>query len=390
MTGPAPTSGVGEDLFGTDDIETVDGAGADKSPVVEDVVDRAARTSAATGSDGLPLDVEPRTEPGAGAAMDTAGHDPLDLERVDRVRSDDHDSARVLDAGRIDSVHAVGAGQAVATVGVSGQISGQGTEIHQQAEREERPERSQDVASRHRDDSNQQPPVQEPLAEPERLIIPRWLKVLTALFSFFIVAAVAFAIFEPIQVLPRMRLAPGYSMIDQDGERFTSETARGDIVVYAFTSLDCATVCDDIDDTMAEIGARVRDDVDFGEIDFRLVSVVLDAGQDPAALANVASPASDDVAWSWISSDAETMSTVVGAGFRRFLDASDLDDVRFDPGFVIVDGNGVVRGDYRYQTLADDAEKLVRHLDILAGELRHANGPAGAAYEAAHLFLCYP
>jgi protein SCO1/2 len=84
------------------------------------------------------------------------------------------------------------------------------------------------------------------------------------------------------------------------------------------------------------------------------------------------------------------MSTVVGAGFRRYLDASDPNDVRFDPGFIIVDGNGVVRGDYQYQTLADEADKLVRHLDILAGELRHADGPAGAAYEAAHLFLCYP
>ena len=84
------------------------------------------------------------------------------------------------------------------------------------------------------------------------------------------------------------------------------------------------------------------------------------------------------------------METVVGAGFRRFFDASDISDVQYDPGFIIVDGSGVVRGDYRYQTLADEADKLVRHLDILAGELRHGDGPAGAAYEAAHLFLCYP
>jgi len=62
----------------------------------------------------------------------------------------------------------------------------------------------------------------------------------------------------------------------------------------------------------------------------------------------------------------------------------------FDPSFVIVDGNGVVRGDYRYQTLADDADKLIRHTEILAEEIRYADGPAALAYEAAHLFLCYP
>ena len=141
---------------------------------------------------------------------------------------------------------------------------------------------------------------------------------------------------------------------------------------------------------MAEVGSQVRDGVDFGDINFRLVTVVLDAGESPDDLAAAAVDVPDDVSWSWISNDVDTMSTVVGAGFRRYLDVSDPSDVRFDPGFIIVDGNGVVRGDYQYQTLADEADKLVRHLDILAGELRHADGPAGAAYEAAHLFLCYP
>jgi protein SCO1/2 len=64
--------------------------------------------------------------------------------------------------------------------------------------------------------------------------------------------------------------------------------------------------------------------------------------------------------------------------------------IGFDPGFVIVDGWGVIRGDYRYQTLSDDADKLTRHLGLLATEIRYASGPGAIAYEAAHLFLCYP
>ena len=59
-------------------------------------------------------------------------------------------------------------------------------------------------------------------------------------------------------------------------------------------------------------------------------------------------------------------------------------------GFLLVDGNGVLRGDYRYQTLADDADKLVRHIGLLGAEIRNSDGASAVAYEAAHLFLCYP
>ena len=37
-----------------------------------------------------------------------------------------------------------------------------------------------------------------------------------------------------------------------------------------------------------------------------------------------------------------------------------------------------------------DADKIIRHLDVLAEEVRNAKGAATLAYEAAHFFLCYP
>ena len=64
--------------------------------------------------------------------------------------------------------------------------------------------------------------------------------------------------------------------------------------------------------------------------------------------------------------------------------------VAFDPMLVLVDGWGVIRGEYKYQTLTSDADKIVRHLGILGEELRNAKGAASLAYEAAHFFLCYP
>ena len=388
----ATTSGVGKDLLGAGDVETIDGPCSDEATVGKDVVLRVSGAGSATGSDGRPRGEEATSRLGAGASMNAAGDDPLDVVGVGRDLDDD-DGARVFDASWVDAVDRVGAGDAAARrVGVGRKVAGQRAEVEHENESEEDPGRSRDVASRHGIESKQTDEPASPRLEPERLAFPRWLKVVTAVFVVFIGAAIAFAVFEPIQVLPRMRLAPGYSLVDQEGNRFTSETVRGDIVLYAFTGVRCGDRCADIDATMADVGELVRNQVDFGEVDFRLVSIVVDAGEDPVRWGDLRTAAPSGVAWSWISGSPATMETVVGDGFRRYLDTGggDGDGVQFDAGFVIVDGNGVVRGDYRYQTLADDAEKLVRHLDILATELRYADGPAGAAYEAAHLFLCYP
>ena len=92
-----------------------------------------------------------------------------------------------------------------------------------------------------------------------------------------------------------------------------------------------------------------------------------------------------------MSGDQSTIKSVVGAGFGRFYDVDDASGaVVFDPAFILVDGWGVVRGDYRYQTIASDADKIVNHVGILADEVRYSGGAASVAYEAAHLFLCYP
>lgn len=210
--------------------------------------------------------------------------------------------------------------------------------------------------------------------------------------------AMAFAIFEPIQVLPRIRLAPGYALVDQTGATVTSEDGRGALTLYSFAPVDCGVRCADMHRTMREVGDRVEAEVDLGDVDFRLVTVALQPLSDTAAggsevqrLADAAAAAgADDRPWLWLGGDEVTIRNVVGSGFGRWYEVDDDGEAQFDPGFVLVDGNGVIRGDYRYQTLADDADKLTRHLAILGQELRH-QGPASAlAYEAAHLFLCYP
>ena len=199
----------------------------------------------------------------------------------------------------------------------------------------------------------------------------------------------AFAIFQPVTVLPRYRPSPGYALTDSAGERFTSEDARGAVTLYTFVPLECDELCDRVDDTMAEVGARVPDEVDLAGLPFEMVTIVLDGDPDLDQVADARSAAGADALadteWRWLTGDENQISNVVGYGFRR---RASVDD--FSPGYAIVDSTGTIRGEYRYQTIAGDSDKLVRHVDILGSELRNSGGIAGIAFEAAHLFQCYP
>jgi len=217
------------------------------------------------------------------------------------------------------------------------------------------------------------------------------LKAVAATFFTLALAGVAFAVFEPIQVLPRLRLAPGYGLTSDDGSFATSEDARGTVTLYSFAPTNCGDRCDDLFATLGIVQERVAAEVDLGETDFRIVTIALDQVDNAETLAAAADASGADGAdWRWYGGDAEDIDTIVASGFRRWFERGDGGAIEFDQAFMLVDGNGVVRGDYRYQTLADDHDKLVRHTAILAEEIRNANGATALAYEAAHLFLCYP
>ncbi len=202
-------------------------------------------------------------------------------------------------------------------------------------------------------------------------------------------AALAFAIIQPIKVLPRIRVAPGYALTDQHDQRFSSETVRGSVTLYSFQPLDCGETCEPIDETLRQVRAQVADDIDFGDVDFRIVTIAL--ADDPSAAelaAQAEAVGADGETWRWVGGPIDTVRTVVGAGFRRYLDVQPDGSIDFDHGFAIVDGNGVLRAEHRYETSTEVADDLIRQLDLLASELGQS-GLAGLAYDAAHLFLCY-
>jgi protein SCO1/2 len=215
-----------------------------------------------------------------------------------------------------------------------------------------------------------------------------WLAV--ALVAVVVVGILAFAILKPVKVLPRIRQAPGFILADQDGQRLTSEDLRGKVVVYNFLYTGCGEACDAMNATMQDVQHRLGE-VDLDGLPVQFVTISFDPSNDtPEALKTYAdSLGADPARWRFVTGDAARVKQVIGTGFEAFYKPADQGGFQFDPKFVLVDGLGIIRSEYKYQVETPDADRILRHLGVLAEEVRKATGVNKLVYEAAHLFLCY-
>lgn len=217
------------------------------------------------------------------------------------------------------------------------------------------------------------------------------LYALYGLVGLVLVGALAFKIFQPIQVVPRIRLAPGFSLIDQNGEQLTNEDMRGRFVLYNFTYTRCPEPCANLNQTMQDIQARIGE-VDLGGVPITFVTISFDPAYDtPERLLSYAQAAgADGENWVFATTENTTLlKHIIGGGFEAYYNQKEDGTFTFDPKFVLVDGWGVVRGEYRYQTLSPDTDRILRHIGVLSKEVQNSVGSATLAYEAAHFFLCY-
>ncbi len=82
------------------------------------------------------------------------------------------------------------------------------------------------------------------------------------------------------------------------------------------------------------------------------------------------------------------MKLVTGGGFEILYQPQEDGSIFFDPQMALVDGNGILRGQYEMSRFS--AESLVAYIDYLYQEIEQSSGAAKLAYEAAHFFACYP
>jgi protein SCO1 len=212
-------------------------------------------------------------------------------------------------------------------------------------------------------------------------------------------AVLAFTIFQPIKVLPRVGLAPGFSLQAQDGRRVTSEDYRGKFTLYSFSYAGCTKDCPQTGKQMQALYQRLSE-TDAGTTNFALVTLTVDPVRDsPQALKAFAAQypvaPSSHVSWDFLTGDPLRMKYVIGGGFGLYYENDPADTsgssgyrVKFSPKLVLVDGWGIVRAEYGAANL--DIERVMRDIDYLIQEVQNSTGPARYAYEAAHLFRCYP
>lgn len=209
--------------------------------------------------------------------------------------------------------------------------------------------------------------------------------------TLFIGAAFAFAIFQPIKVLPRIRLSPGFAMTDQTGERLTNEMLRGSIVVFNYSYTGCTGSCTQGMQTMREIQDGLAG-FDTGGIPVKLVTIALNPASDtPEALQQFAQNNQAKLdSWRFITmQDITLLKTIVGGGFEVYYKVNDNGLVELDPTFTLVDGWGIIRGEYRFNGLTSNSDRIMTHIKVLVEEVHKSVGAARLAYEAAHLFMCY-
>ncbi|MFN3742767.1 MAG: SCO family protein [Anaerolineales bacterium] len=207
-----------------------------------------------------------------------------------------------------------------------------------------------------------------------------------------IILAMAFKVFQPIQVLPRIRLAPAFSLVDQQGQRLTSEDLRGKVTLYTFTYTRCAPPCRNPDETLLEIQRRLEAEPLSPQIQLQFVSVSFDPERDSPQILKAYQErlGANPSLWRFATlSDQGLLKTIIGDGFEVYYQPLPEGDFDFDPVFILVDGWGIIRGEYRYQTETPLVDRIMRHLHVLEKEILNSSGVARMAYEAAHLFLCY-
>lgn len=217
-----------------------------------------------------------------------------------------------------------------------------------------------------------------------------WWWILLVVGVLLVASVFAFAIFQPVKVLPRMRLAPGFTLTDQSGQRLTSEDLRGTVVLFNFLYTGCGAQCDQLNATMQEVQRRLGE-VDLAGMPVQFVTISFDPANDtPEELARYANALGADTSqWRFATGDAARLKDLIGGGFEVYYAPDGAGGFQFDPTFVLVDGWGIVRGKYRYQVQVPDADRILRHIGVLAEEVQKSTGANKLIYEAAHLFLCY-
>lgn len=215
-----------------------------------------------------------------------------------------------------------------------------------------------------------------------------WPRIGIGIGVAILLAMLSFSILRPVLVLPRMAPAPHFGLTDQNNRWLLDSDLRGRVVLYNFTYTRCAEGCPQTSPTLHALQQSISAQGDLPPL--ALVTISFDTAHDtPAALSGYAARiGADPSLWHFATGSSTDLKTLIGGGFKTYYTANPDGTYTFDPVFVLVDGDGVIRAEYRTATPSTDT--ILRDIRLIAEEARRSRGAERYVYEAAHLFVCYP
>jgi len=161
--------------------------------------------------------------------------------------------------------------------------------------------------------------------------------------------------------LPILATVPAFDLIDQDNRPVNLGTVSGKPWIADFVFTHCAGPCPIMTGKMASLRRRIPEDV-------RLVSFTVDPERDtPAVLKEYAGKLNgDEPRWRFVTGSKDTIYNLAAKMFLTAIPATADAPIIHDQHFVLVDGEGKVRGLY-HSTDEEAMEALKRDAAALAG-----------------------
>jgi protein SCO1/2 len=171
--------------------------------------------------------------------------------------------------------------------------------------------------------------------------------------------------------------APAFSLIDQDGTPFSSETLKDKVWLADFIFTRCAGPCPIMTDHLRDVQKAL------GNAGVQLISFSLDPANDtPAVLKDYAKTyAADESTWRLLTGDAQAIYHVAKGLKMGAIPASGAQGIEHDTHFVLVDQAGKVRGYYSgqddegWKKAAEDAANLSKGSGIPPSPSPAGRGP---------------
>ena len=199
---------------------------------------------------------------------------------------------------------------------------------------------------------------------------PRVSPALSAVLVVLLLAAVAAASWLLLRrpaagpALPRLGAAPSFALVSEQGKAVSSSDYVGKVWIADFVFTRCGGSCPILSSRMAALATRTADDPGI-----RYVSFGVDPEHDtPEVLAEYGRGLGADPArWSFLRGERPLIRSLIKDGFKLAIEdgpADSVEPILHSTRFVLVDGEGTIRGYYdgMEQAPVDVLEKDARAL----------------------------